>query len=114
MNYLLDDNHDIIIGKRIARVSGAKYVMQTVKCRLLTFFGEWVLDRSIGVPWDAILVKGYSLDVVYHSVRRTIETTKGVREVLSLSMAEDKKARKLVISFEARTIYGTISEEFKF
>ena len=84
MNYLLDENnHDIIVGKRIAKRSGANMLCKLLNAAYLHSSESGLLDRSIGVPWDAVLVKGYSLDVIYHSVRRTIETTKGVREVLS-------------------------------
>lgn len=113
MNYLLDENNDIIVGKRIARVSGAQHVAQLVKCRLSTFLGEWVIDTSVGIPWDVVLVKGYDLDVVYHAVHRKIATTRGVNKINSFSMTPDKKQRKLLIQFEAETNYGVISEIIK-
>lgn len=115
MNYLLDENNDIIVGKRIARVSGARQVSQLVKCRLSVFLGEWVIDPSIGVPWDAVLIRGYELDVIYHAVRRTIETTKGVKRLKSFSMTpSSRRERKLIIQFEAISDYGVITELIEF
>ena len=61
MNYLLNENHDIIVGKRITRTAGARYVAQNVKCRLGTFLGEWMLDVNVGIPWDAVLVRNYDI-----------------------------------------------------
>lgn len=113
MNYLLDENNDIVVGKRIARVSGARHVAQLVKCRLDTFLGEWIIDPSVGIPWDVVLVRGYDLEVVYHAVHRKIATTRGVNKINSFSMVPDKKQRKLLIQFEAETNYGVITEIIK-
>lgn len=114
MNYLLDENHDIVVGKRITRVTGARYVAQLIKCRLSTFLGEWAIDSSVGIPWDAIIVRGYDLDVLYHAVRRKIETTKGVKRVNSFTLsASSESKRKLIIQFEAVSDYGVITEIIK-
>ena len=110
MNYLLNENHDIVVGKRITRTAGARYVAQNVKCRLGTFLGEWMLDVNVGIPWDAVLVRNYDIGVLYHADRRKIETTPDVTRINSFTLTPNKKERKLYIQFEAVTTFGVISE----
>ena len=98
MNYLLNENHDIIVGKRITRTAGARYVAQNVKCRLGTFLGEWMLDVNVGIPWDAVLVRNYDIGVLYHAVRRKIETTPNVTRINSFSLTPNKKRTKVIYS----------------
>ena len=49
-NLKLDNGWDIIPGKGMTRVVGVEYIAQLVKSRLLTLYGEWDLDLTIGVP----------------------------------------------------------------
>ena len=110
-NLALDSNHDIIIGRGTTRISGAAQVAQLVKCRLLTIFGEWKLDNSLGLPWfEAIFTKQVRPSDIEAAIANTIRGTTGVQQLISIDIDADYRARSLGISFTALSDYGDITE----
>lgn len=110
-NLALDSNHDIIIGRGATRISGATQVSQLVKCRLLTLFGEWALDDTIGLPWyESIFTKQVRVSDIESAVANIIRGTEGVQQLLSIDIDADFRTRQLNISFVAISDYGDISE----
>lgn len=107
-NLKLDENHDIIVTRSVERTDGVDYVIQLVKCRLLTFLNEWKLDPNIGIPWTGVLDRSYDIAATKFAVQRTIETTAGVKTLDSLSLRADNNTRLLTIEFTASSIYGRI------
>jgi hypothetical protein len=108
-NLKLDENHDIIVTRSIARTDGLEYCAQLVKCRLLTFLGEWKLDPNIGIPWTGVLDRSYDISATKFAVQRTIETTPGVKSLNSLTLKADNETRLLTVDFTATSIYGEIA-----
>lgn len=110
-NLALDSNHDIIIGRGTTRISGAAQVAQLVKCRLLTIFGEWKLDNSLGLPWfEAIFTKQVRPSDIEAAIANIIRGTAGVQQLISIDIDADYRARRLGISFTALSDYGDITE----
>lgn len=110
-NLALDSNHDIIIGRGTTRISGAAQVAQLVKCRLLTIFGEWKLDNSLGLPWfEAIFTKQVRPSDIEAAIANIIRGTAGVQQLISIDINADYRARSLGISFTALSDYGDITE----
>ncbi|HGD9033407.1 hypothetical protein QNH05_gp75 [Escherichia phage vB_EcoM_DE15] len=110
-NLALDSNHDIIIGRGTTRISGAAQVAQLVKCRLLTIFGEWKLDNSLGLPWfEAIFTKQVRPSDIEAAIANIIRGTAGVQQLISIDIDADYRARSLGISFTALSDYGNITE----
>uniref|UniRef100_A0AB39C6G1 Baseplate protein n=1 Tax=Staphylococcus phage Pel53 TaxID=3234048 RepID=A0AB39C6G1_9CAUD len=110
-NLALDSNHDIIIGRGTTRISGAAQVAQLVKCRLLTIFGEWKLDNSLGLPWfEAIFTKQVRPSDIEAAIANIIRGTTGVQQLISIEIDADYRARSLGISFTALSDYGDITE----
>lgn len=110
-NLKLDSNHDIIIGRGATRVVGVEQVAQLVKCRLLTLFGEWKLDETIGIPWfEAIFSKNVRPADIETVVANIIRTTPGVRQLISISVDANYRTRQLSISFQAASVYGNLEE----
>ncbi|ABR68779.1 phage protein [Escherichia phage phiEcoM-GJ1] len=110
-NLALDSNHDIIIGRGTTRISGAAQVAQLVKCRLLTIFGEWKLDNSLGLPWfEAIFTKQVRPSDIEAAIANIIRGTAGVQQLISIEIDADYRARSLGISFTALSDYGDITE----
>ena len=110
-NLALDSNHDIIIGRGATRISGVAQVAQLVKCRLLTLFGEWALDDTIGLPWyESILTKQVRVSDIESAVANIIRGTEGVQQLLSIDIDTDFRTNQLNISFVAISDYGDISE----
>ena len=110
-NLALDSNHDIIIGRGTTRISGAAQVAQLVKCRLLTIFGDWKLDNSLGLPWfEAIFTKQVRPSDIEAAIANIIRGTAGVQQLISIDIDADYRARSLGISFTALSDYGDITE----
>lgn len=109
VNLKLNAEHDIIVTRSIERTEGLEYCVQLVKCRLLTFLGEWKLDANLGVPWTGVLDRSYDISATKFAVQRTIETTVGVKTLNSLTLKADNETRLLTIEFTATSIYGEIS-----
>ncbi|QQV88372.1 putative baseplate wedge protein [Erwinia phage Fifi44] len=110
-NLKLDANHDIIIGRGTTRVGGVEYVAQLVKCRLLTLLGEWQQDSTLGLPWyEVIFTKDVRDSDIQVAVANIIRSTNHVRQLLSIDIDADRKARILTINFVAISDYGNISE----
>jgi hypothetical protein len=84
-------------------------IPQLIKRRLRFFQGEWFLDESLGVPYfEEILVKNPSPIAVDGIFKRTIVETPGVIDLLSFDMDYDGPTRKFTLSFEARSVNGTL------
>lgn len=111
VNLKLNDAHDIIVTRSVARTSGLEYTAQLVKCRLLTFLGEWKLNPNLGVPWTGVLDRSYDISATKFAVQSTIETTPGVKSLNSLSLKADPDTRLLTVQFSATSVYGPISSE---
>ncbi len=77
-------------------------VAQNIKQRLLFFKGEWFLDRNEGVPWfEDILVLNVDLGLVRTIFKQVITGTDGVASVQDMTLALDRAARALSVSFIA-------------
>jgi len=110
-NMMLDSNNDIIIGRGVTRISGAAMVAQLCKNRLLTLLGEWKQDEDLGLPWfDAIFSKRVRPSDIQAAVASILRGTNHVRQVISIDINADYRARSLTISFVAISDFGDISE----
>jgi len=110
-NMMLDSNHDIIIGRGVTRITGAAMVAQLCKCRLMTMLGEWSQDTSLGLPWfDAIFSKRVRPSDIQAAIANTLRNTRHVRQIISIDIDADYKARTLSINFVAISDFGDISE----
>lgn len=110
-NMALDENHDIVIGRGIKRIGGVEYVAQLVKTRLLFYFGEWDLDRTLGIDWYNLLGSNYDLSLIQGTITQTIKDTRGVLSLDSIVLTVDRVERKLTITFTATSIYGELSSK---
>lgn len=106
--YALDESHDLYVrGGQVARATGADFVVQAIRTRLLLYRGEWWLDLSAGVPWfEEILGWPGALRTAEVEIRRSITETPGVTELVSFDVQLDRRARDLRITFEVLTEYG--------
>lgn len=94
-------------GGGVARVDDGRFVVQQVQSKLRTGLAEWILNPLLG--WISIedFEKGWDRFDIEARARKIILQTQGVLAVDSMTATYE--ARKLVIQFEARTIYGTIA-----
>jgi hypothetical protein len=89
----------------VATVTGRDAVVQHVRVRLRFFKGECFADLRLGFPWreEVLGKKNPNLERIRALVRRTIETTPGIREVNELSLSLDRRTRRLTVAFRATT-----------
>jgi hypothetical protein len=84
-------------------------VQQSVLQRLRTFYGEWFLDNTVGLPYfQQILVKNPEQSKIDALFVNTILGTPGVVQLNKYSFVPDFTNRTLRVSFSARCTTGTV------
>lgn len=85
----LDDNHDLLIRDgRLVLVEGANQTAQQIKIALLTFFGEWFMDTTIGLPYfEQVLIKSPEKAKIENVFRKKILDVANVKRMLAMNMA---------------------------
>lgn len=80
----------------LAVVRNTEAVGQHVRQRLMTYLGEWFLDRFVGVPWIRDIVgHGYDPVMAESVLKAEILDTDGVTEINSFSVRFDNSTRGL-------------------
>ena len=98
---LMVDTGDLVIIKDDAAIR------QSVLQRLRTFFGEWFLDTSVGLPYyQNILVKNPNLDLVQALVKNVVLTTPGITMLNQFQFDYNNGLRELSIEFSAKSTNG--------
>ena len=113
MDLKLDGYHDLLIRDgRLVLVEGANQTAQQIKIALLTFFGEWFMDTTIGVPYfEQVLIKSPEKAKIENVFRRKILEVTNVKRVLALKTEFDRQARALMVSFEVQINNGVIRDK---
>lgn len=104
---LQDDNGDIAIGKnKMSLVSGDDEIEQRVVQNLRTFFTEWFLDQTIGVPWFQIIFEKGVPDVLKEdTIKQEILKVDGVAQLTRFDPIDfDGATRVANLSFEVLTV----------
>lgn len=109
-SFALDENGDILVeNNNFKLITGADEYKQILLQRLRSFYGEWFLDETHGLPYfQTILQKGVSPSNIEALFIQEILDSPGIVELLSFTTDLDSE-RKLVISFSAKTESGIIS-----
>lgn len=86
----------------------ADVVAQRLTIRLRTFFQEWFINTSYGVPYfERILRKGVNKTSVDNILREQILDEAGVLEIVSFNSEFNASARSYSCTFQVRTASGT-------
>lgn len=86
----LDENGSLAV------VRDTEAIGQHVRQRLMTYLGEWFLDRFVGVPWVRDIVgHGYDPVMAESVLKAEILDTDGVTEINSFSVRFDNSTRGL-------------------
>lgn len=91
----------------LVMVSNAEAVGQHARQRLMTFEGEWFLDKTAGLPWVRDIL-GHQYDAVLAEsvLKSEILDTDGVTEITSFSVRFDRQSRGLsAFDIEVATEY---------
>lgn len=99
---------------RTLLTNGYDELKQNVKNRLLTRQGEFFLDGTYGLDYDGVLPitsKILSKDTQKLTIRECISSDERILDVPVINISNVNKHREQTISFEADSIYGTLTEE---
>lgn len=105
--------HDIVlVDGDMLFIDNAERVAQQIKIQLLTFYGEWYLDTTWGVPYlDYILVKNPNFTIIRQIFKEQILSVDDVKSVDSLEVEYDAQARTMKVDYTASTEYGLITRK---
>lgn len=95
--------HDIALSKTndLVLIDGAERIRQQIKVTLLTFFGEWFLDTTFGVPYfEVILIKNPRRAEIENVLRQKVRDVPGVSNVPSVEIEIDAATRQGRITLE--------------
>ncbi len=97
------ENGDLVLN------DGLTAIRQNILQRLRTFFGEWFLDNTIGLPYfEQIWVKNPDQSKIDALFQNAILGTPGVVSLNEYSFVPDFQKRTLNIAFVAQTTSGTV------
>lgn len=103
--------NDLIVSEAgLVLAYDALAVGQHVRQRLMTFIGEWFLDKNVGVPWlNRIMGRKFDPELAEAVVKAEILKTDGVAAITSFSIAFDKTNRGIYIrEIEILTDYDEV------
>lgn len=107
---MTQDNGWAIEGGNLAFVEGQEEIAQIVKLRLQSFFGEWFLDTTRGVPYfTTIYEKKVDPSTIDNTFIGVITSTPGIISLIEYDSILDTRLRTLTITFKARTVNGVIN-----
>lgn len=112
MDLKLDfQTHDLIIdGYDLSLQFEIDLMRQRLKQSLLFFQGEWYLDITDGVPYYQEILKKAPDQITVESVlKQAIMETPEVTKLLAFKIEYSNPIRKLTLTFQVETIYGTLS-----
>ncbi len=111
MDFLLDDEGDLVVTTDIQFTSGIQTIVQGIRVRLETFFGEWFLDESSGLRYfEVIFAQPYNPQVIHEEITRVIVRTPDVDEVAEISSTFSAATRELKVSWRVDTDLGSIDD----
>lgn len=102
------DGDIAVSGNTFALVDKNTEVRQRIRNALRSFFREWFLDLTLGVPWIQIVFeKGTPPAVIDAVIKDTILSVPGVVELKTyVPLDFNVGLRQLNVDFSVRTVHG--------
>ena len=114
MDLLLDRvKNDLVFINGACPTTGDRVdvVIQRLYIRLRTFFGEWFLDITYGVPYlERALGHKVSKTTIDMMLQEQILKENGVKQIISFTSTMDNPTRVYSCSFKVKTDSGEESE----
>ena len=93
----------------LSLLTGFDAIEQHLKQRLKTFYGEWFLNKKVGVPYfEQVFVKNYNANILDSVFKKIIIETPGIIQLLEFSLEIDSSDRELYLTFKASCVEGVI------
>lgn len=106
----LDTDGDLLIENgTLVLVEGIEAIKQNIQIRCQFILGEWFLNRLEGIPFfeDVLGTKNREL-VVRGVFRRAIETTQGVKRIVSLDLSINGTTRVATVTASIQADTGHV------
>ena len=111
ISWALDANNNLIrdVNGQFKTVDRGAEVVQHVRSRLLFYLGEAPLNTALGVDYKgAVLVKAANLPRIESILKTEILRSPGVAVLLDFGLDYNSNTRRLSVSFEAQTTFGSV------
>lgn len=110
MDLQLGPDHDLQVDNfDLGFTSERGTIKQRLTIKLRTYYGEWFLNRALGIPYrEDILVKNPNRTVVEGILKNAILEDPDVVSLVEFSLGYDNLQRHLQLEFAAVTTYGSI------
>lgn len=100
----LDNNNDFNIldlSKDFELIDNDERVVQQIKIRLMTWYNEWFLDKTVGVRYDYIFNRNKKVNknVIVNLIKNQLESISDVNSVDYVTADIDNKNRLITINF---------------
>lgn len=100
----LDNNNDLNIldlSKDLELIDNDERVVQQIKIRLMTWYNEWFLDKTVGVRYNYIFNRNKKVNknVIVNLIKNQLESISDVNSVDYVTADIDNKNRLMTINF---------------
>ena len=100
----LDNNNDFNIldlSKDLELIDNDERVVQQIKIKLMTWYNEWFLDKTVGVRYDYIFNRNKKVNknVIVNLIKNQLESISDVNSVDYVTADIDNKNRLITINF---------------
>lgn len=111
MQFKLDNTGDLAIeDDSLVMIEGLEEIRQLLMSRLNTFYSEYFLNRSIGIPYfEVVFEKRIKPSIIYSLFVDVIINTDGVLELSNLEIDVDYEKRQGTVEVECRVDTGFIN-----
>jgi hypothetical protein len=101
---LVFHNNDLML------IDNAERIGQQIKITLQSWFSEWFLDTTQGIPYlEHICIKNPNLQHIRQIFRNAIMSVDGVDSVTELTLNVNAKERILSVNYTANTSSGLLT-----
>lgn len=111
----LDNNNDLdIISsiKDIELIDNDERVVQQIKIRLMTWYNEWFLDKTVGVRYDYIFNsnKKVNKNIIVNLIKNQLSNISDVNTINYVNADIDNKNRLITINFNVTINFKRYNE----
>ncbi len=120
IDWLLDDDGDLVVTDDVAFVSGKEAVAQLIRIAVQEFRGEIFFDRTRGVPYlpndivseeQALLGQKFNATKANAAYRDAIDGVPGVASINDVAVTFDRATRTMSASWIVITEFGDTIED---